>query len=68
MLFPILQNKFQNKKSMKQKVFSVIAAALMTIFIGAQAQKVHTIGDSTMAPRPPFHAGGQCIYNSFLMK
>lgn len=53
MLFPILQNKFQNKKSMKQKVFSVIAAALMTIFIGAQAQKVHTIGDSTMAPYDP---------------
>lgn len=38
---------------MKQKVFSVIAAALMTIFIGAQAQKVHTIGDSTMAPYDP---------------
>ena len=38
---------------MKRKVFSVIAAALMSIFIGAQAQKVHTIGDSTMAPYDP---------------
>lgn len=38
---------------MKQKVFSVIAAALMSIFVGAQAQKVHTIGDSTMAPYDP---------------
>lgn len=38
---------------MKRKVFSVIAAALMSIFIGAQAQKVRTIGDSTMAPYDP---------------
>lgn len=35
---------------MKTKLLSILAAALVLFSIGMQAKKVHTLGDSTMAP------------------